>query len=116
MRWAEYGLNALTFCLVGLTLVLVGVALLAGDRFPRWLGAWAAVGGLTYMARGLVVAYRGFAHSSTGLIALIVFGSWAAVMAVFMWRRAAKSPKETTAPPLETAARTEVQVGGPAAQ
>jgi hypothetical protein len=32
VRWTEYGLNVLTFSLVGLALVLVGVALLAGDR------------------------------------------------------------------------------------
>ena len=38
VRWTEYGLNALTFSLVGVTLVLTGVAVLFGDRFPRWLG------------------------------------------------------------------------------
>src|ERR687885_62073 len=46
VRWTEYGLNALTFSLIGLTLVVTGVALLLGDRFPRWLGAWAVAAGL----------------------------------------------------------------------
>ena len=51
------------------------------------------------MIRDLVVAYRGFAHSSMGLIALILFGSWVLVMAVFMWRRAARLTQQMTAPP-----------------
>jgi hypothetical protein len=117
VRWTEYGLNALAFSLVGLTLILAGVALLAGDRFPRWLGAWAVAGGLAYVTRALVVAYRGFAHSSTGLIALILFGSWVLVMAVFMWRRASTLTKETTMPPpLGPATRTGMQADGPAAR
>jgi hypothetical protein len=33
-----------------LTLILVGVAALTGDRFPRWVGAWAAAAGLAYLA------------------------------------------------------------------
>jgi Domain of unknown function (DUF4386) len=114
VRWAEYGLNALAFSLLGLTLILVGVALLAGDRFPRWLGAWAAVAGLAYVIRGLAVAYNGFAHSSMSLIALILFGSWVLVMAVLMWRRTSRLTRKTTVPPpLATAARAEVQTGGP---
>jgi hypothetical protein len=117
VRWAEYGLNALAFSLLGLTLVLAGVALLAGDRLPRWLGAWAAVAGLAEVIRGLVVAYRGFAHSSMGLIALILFRSWVLVMAVFMWRRATRLTKQTTVPPpVATPARAEMQASGPAAQ
>src|SRR5689334_2734751 len=74
VRWIEYGLNALTFSLVGLTLVLVGVATLAGDRFPRWAGAWAAAAGLAYLVKGLGVAYQGFAGGVPGLIALVLFG------------------------------------------
>ncbi len=96
VRWAEYGLNSLAFSLVALTLVLVGVALLASDRFPRWLGAWAIVAGLAYATRGLVVAYRGFEANPSGLVALILFGSWVLVMAVFMWRRSSKLTKELT--------------------
>ena len=55
--------------------------------------------GLAEVIRDLVVAYRGFAHSSMGLIALILFRSWVLVMAVFMWRRAARLTQQMTAPP-----------------
>jgi hypothetical protein len=94
VRWTEYGLNSLTFSLVGLTLVLLGVALLTGDRFPRWQGVWAVAAGLAYLVRGLLVAYRGFAANPSGLIALVLFGSWVLVMAVFMWRRGSRLSKE----------------------
>jgi hypothetical protein len=104
VRWIEYGLNSLTYSLVGLTLVLVGVALLAGDRFPRWLGAWAAAAGLAYVTKGLVVAYRGFAANPSGLVALVLFGLWVLIMAVFMWRRSSKLTKESTVPAAHRAA------------
>lgn len=94
VRWIEYGLNALTFSLVGLTLVLVGVAALTGDRFPRWVGAWAAAAGLAYLAKGLGVAYQGFAGGITGVVALVLFGTWVLVAVWLMWRRASALAKD----------------------
>jgi hypothetical protein len=96
VRWIEYGLNSLTFSLVGLTVVLLGVALLTGDRFPRWLGVWAVAAGVAYLVRGLPVAYRGFAANPSGLIALVLFGSWALLTAALMWRRASRLSVEPT--------------------
>ena len=87
VRWTEYGLNSLTFTLIGLTLVLVGVAMATGDRFPRWLGAWGIAAGLGYGVKGLGVAYNGFAGSMSGLVALVLFGTWVITMVVLMWRR-----------------------------
>ena len=97
VRWTEYGLNSLTFSLIGLTLLLVGVAMLTGDRFPRWLGAWAIAAGLGYGVKGLGVAYNGFAASLTGLVALVLFGTWVITMAVLMWRRGAHAARPVTA-------------------
>jgi hypothetical protein len=105
VRWIEYGLNALTFSLVGLTLVLVGVAILTGDRFPRWAGAWATAAGLAYLIKGLGVAYQGFAGGVTGLIALVLFGTWVLVAAWLMWRRASELGKDATMGRRETAHR-----------
>jgi len=104
VRWIEYGLNALTFSLVGLTLVLIGVAALTGDRFPRWVGAWAAVAGLAYLAKGLGVAYQGFAGGITGLVALVLFGTWVLVAVWLMSRRASRLAKDPAAAPRGDAA------------
>jgi hypothetical protein len=87
VRWTEYGLNSLTFTLIGLTLVLIGVAMLTGDRFPRWLGAWAIAAGVAYGVKGLGVAYSGFAAGLAGPVALVLFGTWVITMVVVMWRR-----------------------------
>jgi Domain of unknown function (DUF4386) len=99
VRWIEYGLNALTFSLVGLTLILIGVAMLTGDRFPRWAGGWAAAAGLAYLVKGLGVAYQGFAGGVTGLIALVLFGTWVLAAAWLMWRRASAVAKQATVGP-----------------
>jgi hypothetical protein len=98
VRWIEYGLNALTFSLVGLTVVLLGVALLTGDLFPRWSGAWAIAAGSAYVAKGLAVAYWGFNGSIIGLVALVLFGTWALVIAWLMWRRGSALGNEQAAP------------------
>jgi hypothetical protein len=95
VRWTEYGLNGLTFSLVGLTLVLTGVAVLLGDRFPRWLGAWAVAAGIGYAVKGLGVAYNGFAASLPGLVALALFGTWITTMVVLMWRRSTRTVADT---------------------
>ena len=95
VRWTEYGLNALTFSLIGLTLVLTGVAVLLGDQFPRWLGAWAFAAGLAYGVKGLGVAYDGFAASLPGLVALVLFGTWIITTVVLMWRRSSRTAADT---------------------
>jgi hypothetical protein len=87
VRWIEYGLNALTFSLVGLTLVLLGVAMLTDDPFPRWFGVWAVAAGVAYLVKGVGVAYQGFAGGLTGLVALVLFGTWVIAAAWLMWRR-----------------------------
>ena len=93
-RWTEYGLNSLTYSMVGLTLILLGVALLVGDRFPRWLGIWGMAAGVAFAMKGLITAYRGFDMNMFGLLSLTVFGTWALTMAVLMWRRAQVSATE----------------------
>jgi hypothetical protein len=95
VRWAEYGLNSLAYSLVGLTVVLVGVALLTGDGLPRWLGAWAVAAGVAYGVKGLGVAYSGFAASLSGLVALVLFGTWVITMAIVMWRRSSRTVGST---------------------
>jgi hypothetical protein len=38
IRWIEIGVNSLSFSLVGLTLVIYGIALALSSVYPRWLG------------------------------------------------------------------------------
>jgi hypothetical protein len=66
-----------------------------GDRFPRWIGAWAVAAGLAYGVKGLGVAYDGFAASLPGLVALVLFGTWIITMVVLMWRRSTRAVADT---------------------
>ena len=93
IRWIEIGVNSLAFSLVGLTLVLYGVALAAERRLSPldWLagrGRWSCA---PHPWRGSELprlcpldcrADRGLA-----LLAL-----WTVVMAVLMWRRSNLRP------------------------
>ena len=97
VRWIETGVNALAYGLLGLSLVLTGLALVLGSIYPRWLGGLAAAAGIAFMARGTLVAYRGFVPSVADLLALALFVVWALIMAFVMWRDRGRSCGTDTA-------------------
>jgi len=43
LRWTEYGLQGYSNILLGVVLILYGLAIASGTVYPRWLG-WVAVG------------------------------------------------------------------------
>jgi hypothetical protein len=62
VRWLEWGFQSYFRVLLGLTLLLVGAAMLAGRRVAaRWLGWAALLGGLFSTAIGIDVGYNGLA-------------------------------------------------------
>jgi hypothetical protein len=76
VRWAEYGMNSYFRLLLGLAVALFGVAITRTDIAARWLGWAAVIGGLTYMASGVAVAYAGFEsgfESAVGIVAQLGF-------------------------------------------
>jgi len=87
IRWIEIGVNSLAFSLVGLTLVIYGIALALSSVYPRWLGWVAAAAGVAHVIRGVGVSYEGFVPSIAALIGLALLALWTVVMAVLMWRR-----------------------------
>jgi hypothetical protein len=87
IRWIEIGVNSLSFSLVGLTLVLYGIALALSAAYPRWLGWLAAAAGVAQIVRGLNTSYQGFISSIVELIGLVLLVLWAVIMAIMMWRR-----------------------------
>ena len=77
VRWLEYGMNSFSHLLLGLAVVLIGIAITrAGILRMRWV-AWAGVvGGLAYMAGGVDVAYAGFKsgfESAMGIVGELGF-------------------------------------------
>jgi len=86
IRWIEIGVNSLSFSLVGLTLLLYGIALALSGAYPRWLGWLAAAAGLAHIIRGVGVSYQGFVPSVAALVGLALLAVWTVIIAVMMWR------------------------------
>ncbi len=86
IRWIEIGVNSLSFSLVGLTLVIYGIALALSSVYPRWLGLLTAAAGVAHIIRGVGVSYEGFVPSIAALIGLALLAVWTVIMAVMMWR------------------------------
>ena len=72
LRWTEYALQSYSNILLGLALILYGLAIALGTVYPRWLG-WVAVGsGVAWIVHGLMVPYIGLFDSIPRLVALVL--------------------------------------------
>jgi hypothetical protein len=90
LGWTEYGLQSYSNILLGLTLILYGLAIALGTVYPRWLG-WVAVGsGVAWVVHGLMVPYIGLFSSPPRGVALILMYLWAFIMAFLMWRNSSR--------------------------
>ena len=86
VRWTEYSLQSYSNILLGLTLILYGLAIAVGTLYPRWLG-WIAVGsGVAWIVHGLMVPYIGFFASNPRGAGQVLLYLWAFIIAVLMWR------------------------------
>jgi hypothetical protein len=90
VRWTEYSLQSYSNILLGLTLILYGLAIALGSVYPRWLG-WVAVGsGVAWIVHGLMVSYIGFFDSIPRGVAQILMYLWVFIMAFLMWRNSSR--------------------------
>jgi len=89
VRQVEIGLASLTGLLFGCTLLVFGIAMLAGRRFPRWLGWIGVAGGIGTIAGGTAQAYTGFSSlaMTIGMPANAAVLVWAVAAGVYMWRQ-----------------------------
>jgi hypothetical protein len=93
VRWLEIGINSLFRLLQGTTLVVIGLALTLGERFPRWIGWLGIICGLALVLRGIAVAFVGFdlsnpVYFSTGVVTSLpvtLLNLWMAALAIVMW-------------------------------
>src|SRR5215207_9308374 len=90
LRWTEYALQSYSNILLGLTLILYGLAIALGSVYPCWLG-WVAVGsGVAWVVHGLMVPYIGFFDSIPRLVAIVLMALWAFIIGVLMWRNSSR--------------------------
>jgi hypothetical protein len=86
VRWTEYALQSYANLLLGLTLMLYGLAMTLGAIYPRWLG-WIALGsGVAWIVHGLMVPYIGLFDSIPRLVAIVLLAVWGFSTAFLMWR------------------------------
>ena len=86
VRWTEYSLQSYSNLLLGLTLMLYGLAITLGTSYPRWLGWVAAASGVAWIVHGVMVPYIGLFDSIPRLVAIVLIAVWSFSMAVLMWR------------------------------
>ncbi len=103
-RWTEIGMNALSYFLAGLTLLIFGLAIAVGRAYPRWAGLIAAVSGAAFMYDGAVVAYEGFVPDIVKLVGLLLLAVWAFAMATLMWRKGSRGRIARLRPPASSGA------------
>jgi hypothetical protein len=103
-RWTEYALQSYSNILLGLTLILYGLALALGTVYPRWLGWIAAGSGVAWIIHGLMVPYIGLFPSIPRGVAMVLMYLWAFIMAVLMWRNSSRGyiTRPESAPPEPT--------------
>ena len=90
LRWTEYSLQSFSNILLGLTLILYGLAIAVGVAYPRWLGLVAMVSGIAWIVHGLMVPYIGLFDSAPRGVAIILMSVWAFFMAYLMWRNGSR--------------------------
>jgi hypothetical protein len=101
LRWTEYALQSYSNILLGLTLILYGLAIALGNVYPRWLGWLAAASGAAWIVHGLMVAYVGLFDSIPRGVAIVLMALWAFIIAVLMWRNSSRGllSRPESAPP-----------------
>lgn len=100
VRQVEVGMASLLSVLFGLTIVVFGIAMLVGRRFPAWLGWLGLLGGLGTLAAGVAQAHTGFSAVAMmlGMPANALLLLWAGVVGVFLWRLAPGLSERTDDP------------------
>jgi hypothetical protein len=90
LRYTEYAIQSLFTILLGLTLILYGMAIALGSVYPRWLG-WVAVGsGVAWVAHGVRMPYLGLSASIGEAVGAVLLYLWAFIMAIVMWRNSSR--------------------------
>lgn len=99
IRWLEWGVSAYADMLLGLTLVLLGMAIANTARIPRLVGILMGLAGLGLIAKGWVIGTVGFAPAGAvpSNVAQVLIGATTLSLLIVAWR---KNPGMTEHPQL----------------
>src|SRR5688500_13869062 len=65
IRWVEWGARSYQTFMLGLTLILLGLAVVFTSKLPKALGYLMGLSGLAYLVQGWVVGVEGFPETNT---------------------------------------------------
>jgi len=88
VRQIEIGLASMLSLVLGLTVSVYGVALLADRMYPKWLAGLAIIGGVPTIVAGVVMAYTGFSDlaMTINMPASVILLLWMLSLGILMWR------------------------------
>jgi hypothetical protein len=81
IRWLEWGARSYQSFMLGLTLILLGVAVALSARLPRTIGYLMGLSGLGYIVQGWVLGSEGFSGTDT----FAILGSYVLILAWIIW-------------------------------
>jgi hypothetical protein len=86
VRWLEWGTHSYHSVMLGLALVLFGVAMALSKRLPAVIGWLAALSGLSYLAQGWILGTHGFSAEDSitieaGYVLTLTWAAWLTVLA-----------------------------------
>jgi hypothetical protein len=88
VRWIEWSMAGYYRITTGLSLALIGAAVLTARALPRWTGAVAVVAGAAFVVDGIGVGTDGFAGTSVAnLVSLLGLVVFAVSTTAAAWRR-----------------------------
>ena len=88
IRWLEWGTRSYQSFMFGLTLILLGSAVVLTARLPRAIGFLMGLSGLAYVVQGWALGAEGFAASNTFAIlaGYVLILAWIIWLAAVAWR------------------------------
>lgn len=88
VRWLEWGTRSYQSFMLGLTLILLGSAVVMTARLPRALGYLMGLSGLAYLVQGWVLGSEGFPATNTFAIlaGYVLILAWIIWLVVVAWR------------------------------
>lgn len=91
IRWLEWGVSGYADMLLGLTLVLLGTAIVGSARISRLVGILMGLAGLGFIAKGWVLSTVGFAPIGMlpSNLAQLLVGATTLSLLMVAWRRKA---------------------------
>jgi hypothetical protein len=105
VRWIEWAAAGYFRVTLGLTVVLLSVAVVRTRKLPRWSAPLALLAGLAFIADGITVGTDGFTGGVPNLVAWAAFILFAVIATIAAWSRGRSDRPVGHQPPADRLSR-----------